>query len=113
MAILRRPSKSPRLMKSRKQEATIASETGGKVTPGSGNRWHAKGDVSEPQYLIEAKRTDAKSFVLKSEELIKITFEAMAAGKEPVMHVQIGKMDVAVIPWYLFRQLTNTDKETT
>jgi hypothetical protein len=88
-------------------------DLGGKVTPGSGNRWNAKGDGKTPEYLVEAKRTDAKSYHLKADELTKIMFEAMAEGREPVMHVQIGKMDMAVIPWYLFLQLTHADKEPT
>lgn len=87
---------------SRRQERETASDTGGRVQPGSGSRWHSKGDVRDQEALIECKQTGKDSFILKITTLHKIVIEAYKEGKRPVLQVEFahavpGKF--AVITW--------------
>lgn len=108
MAVLRRPSKTHQ--KSRNQEARVARDHGGKVTPGSGNRWFAKGDVKAKRFLIECKTTDKNSFRLELAVLRKIQMEAIAEGKDPAVCIDIGGVEYFVVPGYVFRNLTGENE---
>ena len=77
----------------------MAKELGGKVQVGSGNQWHSKGDVKTRGWLIEAKRTDSKSYTLRLLDLAKIRLEAIETGKEPVMCIEFGTRKYAVCDW--------------
>jgi hypothetical protein len=73
--------------KSIKQEKRIAKK--GFVTPSSGSYWPFKGDVAmENNYLVEAKRTDAKSMSVKEEWLKKIYNDAVTINKEPGIELE-------------------------
>lgn len=70
-----------------KQERRIAEDIGGKRQPGSGNQVHAKGDVRKKNFLRgEAKYTRSKQYILKREELDKISGECEGAEK-PFMQI--------------------------
>ena len=68
---------------SSKQEKKIAKAVGGRKTSNSGATKFDKGDISNSQFLIEAKTTttDKHSFTIKEEWLIKNEEEAFAMGK--------------------------------
>jgi hypothetical protein len=66
--------------KSIKQEKRIAKK--GFRTPISGAFWGLKGDVIQDNYMIEAKRTDAKSMSVKEEWLEKVYDDAVRESKE-------------------------------
>lgn len=78
---------SPGQRASRRQELNLAASHGGRVMPGSGNQWFAKGDVSTEHELIEAKITAFSSFSLKLKELRKISGEALMEGKRAVFFI--------------------------
>jgi hypothetical protein len=69
------------------QERDIAEEYGARTQPGSGNQPGAKGDVRlRGQLRIEAKFTQAESYILKLEDLCKIAGEA-TFGELPVLFI--------------------------
>jgi hypothetical protein len=78
------------IKKSQAQERRGAKLFGGRVLPGSGSRWFAKGDVSTDRFLIEYKRTDRASFSITLETWQKIRREAALEGKTPLLGVNIG-----------------------
>jgi len=90
-------STSPQGM-SRKQEASAAKVHGGRLVPGSGCSFYAKGDVRQLspgvvhdmwRFLFECKTTGDKSIRITSAWLTKITREAMAEGLEPALEFEI------------------------
>jgi len=109
MAVLKRPPRG--MTSSKRQEKKTAREFGGRRTQGSGNKWHDKGDVKTPKFLIECKTTDAASYRLDKATIQKIQIEAAMAGKEPVLRIDIQGLELAVIPVYLFKNLTTKDDE--
>ncbi len=88
MSYLSRPKRSgtPKA-KSHRQERRLAQEFGGRTTPGSGSG-SIKGDVTTDGEMIEAKTTSKTQFTLRLETLQKLTVEADAAGKRPVLVLQ-------------------------
>lgn len=87
-----------------RQERRVAKQVGGRVQPGSGNQWSAKGDVKTAEHLIECKTTDGKGYRLTVEVLRKIETEAAKAGRRPVLQVEfrLERRRYAVIPWEEF-----------
>ena len=96
------------------------------MQPGSGSSIYAKGDVIQrtknahdlDRFLIECKQTVHASLSVKGEWLSKITREAMAAGKEPALAIEIkGHDDAALephwvaIPLSVFKRLFDKDDE--
>jgi hypothetical protein len=77
--------------KSRKQEKRVADQVGGKVTPGSGNQWHTKGDVQSASLQVENKRTDTGRYTLKAQELRRYRILAAKAGRRFVMQVDLSE----------------------
>ena len=73
-----KPESSKR--KSINQEKRVAKK--GFRTPQSGAFWAFKGDVIQDNYMIEAKRTDAKSMSVKEEWLEKVYNDAVIDSKE-------------------------------
>lgn len=96
---------------SERQEKRCAASLGGKRRPASGAMEFRKGDVACRLILVECKRTQGRSLSLKAEWLDKISREALAEGKEPVLHVEIQGVspltprDWALVPLDLLRQL--------
>jgi len=83
------------------QEFRVAEEIGGRKQPGSGSSVYAKGDVKQAsaqphdpgRFLVECKQTVHKSLSVKGEWLDKISREALAAGLEPALAIEIKGMD--------------------
>ena len=102
------------------QENRIAKSVGGKRQPGSGSSIYAKGDVLQKtgnafdldRFLIECKKTIHASLSVKGAWLDKVTKEAMAAGKEPALAIEIqgtksnvAERDWIAIPMSVFKRL--------
>lgn len=79
-----------RLAKSRRQESRTADQVGGRITPGSGNQWHSKGDVQTRELQVENKRTDSGRYTLKAQELRRYRILAMKAGKRFAMQIDLS-----------------------
>lgn len=60
-----------RQKRSQAHEARLARKYDGQRVPGSGNGWARKGDVRTADLAIEHKYTDAKSYSLKEEALLR------------------------------------------
>lgn len=69
-------------------EKRIAKLTGTRRTPGSGARWHSKGDLKSSTELVEVKATTKKSYVLKLATLEKIEAEAAAQDRDPSLIIE-------------------------
>ena len=67
----------------RAAEKAVAVLADGKIQPGSGNQWHAKGDVKSAVNLLQVKSTSAKSYVLKLDDLRTIEQQALEADRQP------------------------------
>jgi hypothetical protein len=110
-----------RVAKSKKQEIRVAKELGGHRQAGSGSSrasenvmsegsFGKKGDIKQ-DFLVEAKRTDAKRLVIEGEWLTKIETEASLAGKKPALTIEIGgiatysEKDWVMVPLSIFKQL--------
>ena len=102
------------------QEERLARAVGGRKQPGSGSSIYAKGDVKERsseahdpnRFLWECKQTIHKSLSIKGEWLDKISKEAIAAGLEPALSIEIKGMesnvaerDWVVLPLSVFKRL--------
>lgn len=83
-------TKSKGQRESRKHEDRLAKAVGGKRNAASGAFWSRKGDVRNHLYLLEHKWTGKKSFTVKSEELEKITTEAVLDGRIPVFGIHLN-----------------------
>lgn len=79
-----------RIQRSRQQEHRTAKKHNGRRQSGSGSSWSKKGDVKTKRFLIENKRTDAKSISIKAEVLEKIWTEAWADGLMPALVFELG-----------------------
>jgi hypothetical protein len=74
------------------QESRLANITGGTRNSGSGNGWVRKGDVrARVHYLIEAKWTEKKSFVLKLADLRTLEHHAVIDGREPAFCIEFSE----------------------
>ena len=83
--------------RSQRQERSVALAMQGRTTPASGAFWARKGDVRSPNYLVEAKRTDAASIVVKRAVWEKIRREALLDGRTPVLALQIQDRNLIVL----------------
>lgn len=92
--------------RSRKQESGVAKAMGGHTTPASGAFWSRKGDIRSDVYLIEAKRTDAASIVVKRAVWEKIRREALLDGRTPLLALQIQDRNLIVLDQEEFLELT-------
>jgi Holliday junction resolvase len=81
----------------KKHEERIADHVNGRRQPGSGASDYAKGDVKASNFLIECKMTGKASIRVTGHWLAKITKEAMAAGKEPALAIEIAGHDDPVL----------------
>lgn len=82
---------------SQKHEKRLAKELGGSRTAASGAFWQRKGDVRSDYLLLEHKWTGKKSKTIKSEELKKITNEAIMDGRTPVFGLHLDGDDYVVM----------------
>ena len=70
-----------------------------KRVKGSGSSAEKKGDLKSENYLVQAKRTDKKSFTVKLDDLRKAEREAMNLGKKPLFIVGFYENDRVVDEW--------------
>lgn len=89
--------KSEGQKQSRKHENRLAKTIGGSRTAASGAFWSRKGDVRSDTLLIEHKWTGKKSKTIKSDELKKITTEAILDGRTPVFGIHLDGEDYVIM----------------
>lgn len=94
-----------RIRNSRSQERRVARDLGGRVTPGSGNQWHAKNDVRAPGWSVECKTTEKESYRLKAADLRAAEREALLNNRDMCFVVEIQGASWAVIPYATFLSL--------
>mgnify|MGYP001582414030 CR=1 FL=1 len=68
---------------------------------GSGSSAEKKGDLKSESYLVQAKRTDKKSFTVKLDDLRKAEKEAMNLGKKPLFMVGFYSENKVTDEWVL------------
>ena len=86
---------------SMKQETRVMGSLGGTRTTGSGAAWNRKGDgrINGAQWfdpdhvMVEAKRTDKKSYTIKSAELEKLFDEAAMEGRAGLFTIELNGRD--------------------
>lgn len=79
---------------SQRRERRLAKRMGARTTPNSGARWHSKGDMSDAENLIEEKSTMGGSMVVHKPWLEKIRQEAIKAGKNPIIVLDFGDIQL-------------------
>lgn len=87
----------PRLRRSVQQEKRVARQLGGRRVVASGALLGSKGDVKADRWLVECKTTTSPRFPLTLALFRKIEFEAMQAGRAPVMIIEMAGRSLAVI----------------
>lgn len=75
--------------KSLKQENAGAKAFGGSRNVMSGAGWKNKNDVRTPDFSIEYKVTDKKSYALKAKELIEAERHALLDGRTMLFGVRM------------------------
>jgi hypothetical protein len=89
--------KSEGQKQSQKHEKRLAKRVGGLTTAASGAFWSRKGDVRSDDLLIEHKWTGKKTKTIKSEELEKITTEAIIDGRIPVFGISLNNKNYVIL----------------
>lgn len=65
--------------------------------PGSGNRWHSKGDLISKTHLIEVKSFSNPQVIIRRKTLEKIAKQAARTGRIPLLSVVHGGRAWAVV----------------
>lgn len=101
------------------QERRLArSVRDGHRQAGSGASLYARGDVKTPDFLVECKLTQASSIRIERAWLVKITRQALAAGKFPALAIEIQggeddpllERDWVAVPVSVFKRLTEEEE---
>ena len=79
---------------SQRRESSLAKKYGARMTPNSGARWHSKGDLKTETHLIEVKSTKGSQIIVHKSWLEKIREEAIKEGKEPVLVIDFGDIQL-------------------
>jgi hypothetical protein len=98
-----------KLRRSQSQEKGIARDTGGRRTPGSGSQEHAKGDVKEDEWLIEAKQTVSPRYSLTLSTWRQIEVQAIRASRSPALVVEMAGRKLVVIDYNTFLSMRGND----
>jgi hypothetical protein len=98
-------SQPPRIARERRigkaglsSEARLARRVQGRLQPASGAMAGAKGDISLPAVLLEAKSTTGGLLPVRHAWLLKIAKEARAAGKLPALAITFTTGDGRPLP---------------
>lgn len=75
---------------------TKASGENAWFQPGSGNRWHSKGDLISKTHLIEVKSFTRPTVTIRRKTLEKIAKQAARAGRIPLLSIVHGDRAWAV-----------------
>lgn len=80
----------------------------GRRTPASGasTNPHMKGDVAAASFLVECKTTEKKGYRLTAETLEKIIREAYQRNKVPVLQLDLGGRNYAILLYQDFHQIS-------
>ena len=105
------PSHRLRLL-SKRQEARVAKDLGGRVMPASGaiRNPRLKSDVSAKHFRVEAKLTEKASYSLKRTILEKIEREALINNQIPVLATDIQGERYATLRWDDFTAIAHDAK---
>jgi hypothetical protein len=98
-------------------EEHVSEISGGRLQPASGNRWYAKGDVSAPMCLIQAKASANRTWAQTRRELKGAIDDAIGTGKPAALAVLdddgealfVGRLDDVVEMLSSDLQLTATE----
>lgn len=82
--------------RSRSQERNRAASNGGKLQPGSGSSWRARGDVRTEDDLEALKYTDALSYRLDVRDWRVIEADARSQGREPVLIIRFAEHNLTL-----------------
>ena len=82
---------------SQKHEKRLAKKVNGSTNAASGAFWSRKGDVRSTDLLIEHKWTGKKTKTIKSDELKKITTEAILDGRMPVFGLHLDGVNYVIL----------------
>ena len=85
-----KPAKKRQNRRSGKMERRVAKDVGGRVQPGSGSSWRARGDVKSGTHMIEHKYTDKESYSVKKRTWFNLKAIANNCGKLPALVVHFG-----------------------
>ena len=106
--------------RSKKQEAELASRSGGELVPGSGSSYQ-KGDIKKAFdgfFRLEAKTTQKKSFSVTREMVAKIEEAAIGNNEMPAIVIEFidaqgrPQSEVAVIPTYALAAIAEIKDES-
>lgn len=90
-------------------EKRFAGLIGGQLTPGSGNQWYAKLDVSRRGILFSLKHTGKASFRITKEILREAIVAASKEGAIPAWAFDIAGEDFILMRGNDFRMLMEED----
>lgn len=99
---------------SRQQEDRIAKGYKGSRNVMSGAGWVRKADVRTDDFLIEAKLKmdpNAKSYSLRAEDLRKLTKQAIADSRIPVMMIDLAGHNYVVLRDDDFKDMIGLEDE--
>jgi len=71
-------------------EKKLAKDVGGYRQPASGALDGMKGDVVMDEYLLDSKETGAKSIIVSSKDLNKVSKEAREMGRTPALVLKLS-----------------------
>ena len=84
--------------RSQKQEKSVAKQFDARLTPASGAKWNAKGDVRSDNFLIECKTTEKDTFILTARTWEKIEREALRDHMRiPLLIIDLEDKDRVVV----------------
>ena len=100
-----------RLKKSKAQEQAACERWQGRRQPGSGNKWHSKGDAKLERFILSQKFTDAESYKLTKKDWLEAVGYGFEESRIPAMEIDIRGVRVYVIDENMFQVLLDAVKE--
>lgn len=80
-----------------KKEKRDEKSFSGRRQRGSGNQWHAPGDVKSAKHLIDSKFSDQDEYRITIETWKKICDEAKFTMRIPVLSVEVDGIEIVVM----------------
>ena len=94
--------KEPTTKISKRHEKDVEKRSGGRCTPGSGNKPGIPGDVDDPIFRRECKATKGGGTQIQAEWIKKISAEALAVNKIPLIELRFeGQSEPAQKDWVM------------
>lgn len=86
----------------RKHEKDVVKRSGGRPTPGSGNKPGSPGDATDAKYMRECKATHGAGMTINAKWLQKVVADAMARGMTPLIELRLeGQIPPTPTDWVL------------